>query len=153
MTQAVPQPDLSDRPFEARAERWMPCPPSRVYRAWTQEFDLWFAAPGTVVMDPQPGQPFFFETEHQVETDKKAQRHPHYGRFLHLAPARLIEVTWVTGKGGTEGAETVVTVELIPETNGTRVRLRHRGLPHAEAAAAHEKAWPLVLAQQEQRLT
>jgi uncharacterized protein YndB with AHSA1/START domain len=153
MTQSIPRPDLSNRPFNAHAERWMPLPPLRIYRAWTQEFDLWFAKPGTVVMDPQPGQPFFFETEFKAETAEKAQRHPHYGRFLHLAPARLIELSWITGQGGTEGAETVVTVELIPENNGTRVKLAHRGFASAAAAEQHEKAWPLVLEQQEKRLT
>jgi uncharacterized protein YndB with AHSA1/START domain len=146
MTQSIPQPDLSSRPHDAHAELWMPYPPERLYRAWTREFDLWFAKPGTVVMEPQPGQPFFFETEFNNE------RHPHYGRFLHLEPNRRIDITWVTGKGGTEGAETLLSAELIPENNGTRVRVIHRGFPHAEAAAGHEKAWPLVLEQQEQRL-
>ncbi|MDP3735836.1 MAG: SRPBCC domain-containing protein [Hyphomonadaceae bacterium] len=146
MTQPIPQPDLSSRPHDSHAERWMPCPPARLYRAWTQEFDLWFAAPGTVVMDPQPGQPWFFATEYN------GHRHPHYGRFLRLIPARLVEMTWVTGKGGTEGAETLLTVEFTAENNGTRVTLVHRGFPHAQAAAENEKAWPLVLAQQEERL-
>jgi uncharacterized protein YndB with AHSA1/START domain len=152
MSNTIPQPDLSTRPHKAEAERWMPHPPARIYRAWTHEFDLWFARPGTVVMDPQPGQPFFFETEYKIETAQKAERHPHYGRFLHLEPNRRIEITWVTGRGGTEGAETVVTVDLIPENNGTRVKLAHRGFASAEAATQHEKAWPLVLAQQEEKL-
>ena len=146
MTQPIPQPDLSSRPHDSHAERWMPYTPARLYRAWTQEFDLWFAAPGSVVMDPQPGQPWFFVTEFN------GQRHPHYGRFLRLLPPRLVEMTWVTGKGGTEGAETLLTVELTAENNGTRVTLSHCGFPHAQAAAENEKAWPLVLAQQEERL-
>ena len=150
---AIPQPDLSTRPHNAHAERWMPHPASRIYRAWTHEFDLWFAIPGTVVMEPQPGQPFFFETGFKPENAQKSERHPHYGRFLHLEPNRRIEITWVTGNGGTEGAETVVTVDLAPENNGTRVKLAHRGFASAAAAEQHQKAWPLVLEQQEQRLT
>lgn len=146
MTQPIPQPDLSSRPHDSHAERWMPYPPARLYRAWTREFDLWFAAPGSVVMDPQPGQPWFFVTEFN------GQRHPHYGRFLRLLPPRLVEMTWVTGKGGTEGAETLLTVEFTSENDGTRVKLCHRGFPHAQAAVESEKAWPLVLAQLEQRL-
>jgi uncharacterized protein YndB with AHSA1/START domain len=149
---AIPQPDLSSRPYNAFAERWMPHPPARIFRAWTREFDLWFARPGSVVMDPQPGQPFFFETEYRIE-NAEAQRHPHYGRFLHLEPGRRIEITWVTGKGGTEGAETVVSVDLVPENDGTRVKLSHRGFHTAEAATQHEQAWPMVLEQQDKRLT
>ncbi len=146
MTTAIPQPDLTGRPYDAHAEAWMPHSPARLYRAWTQEFDLWFAAPGTVVMDAQPGQPFFFLTEHNGE------RHPHYGRILRLIPSRLVEISWVTGKGGAEGAETILTVEFEPEKDGTRVRLSHRGFPNEQSAAGHQQAWPLVLTQQEQRL-
>lgn len=146
MTHSIPEPDLSSRPHDANAERWTPLSPARLYRAWTHEWDLWFARPGTVVMDPQPGQPWFFEVEFN------GSRHPHYGRFLRFIPNRLVETTWVTGKGGTEGAETLLTVEFLPEGDGTRVKLTHRGFPNAEAADQHEKAWPLVLEQQEQRL-
>lgn len=146
MTRSIPQPDTASRPFEAHAEHWMPLTPPRLYRAWTQEFDIWFAAPGTVVMDAQPGRPFYFATEFN------GQLNPHYGRFLRLQPSRLVELSWITGEGGTEGAETIVTVAFEPERDGTRVRLSHRGFPNAQSAARHEQAWPLVLAQQEQRL-
>jgi Activator of Hsp90 ATPase homolog 1-like protein len=147
MTHSIPQPDLSSRPHDSHAERWTPLSPTRLYRAWTQEWDLWFARPGTVVMDPQPGQPWFFEVEFQKN------RHPHYGRFIRLHPGRLVETTWVTGKGGTEGAETLLTVEFIPENNGTRIKLSQRGFPHAQAASENQAAWPPVLEQQEKRLT
>jgi uncharacterized protein YndB with AHSA1/START domain len=146
MTHSIPQPDLSSRPHDSHAERWTPLSPVRLYRAWTLEWDVWFAKPGTVVMDPQPGQPWFFEVEFQ------GNRHPHYGRFIRLHPGRLVETTWVTGKGGTEGAETLLTVEFIPENDGTRVKLSQRGFPHAKAAAENQAAWPLVLEQQEKRL-
>ena len=92
------------------------------------------------------GRPFFFQTEF------RAERHSHYGRFLRLVPNKLVEITWMTGKGGTEGAETVLTVEFIPEKDGTRVKLAHRGFPHEQARTQHEAAWPKVLEQQENKL-
>ncbi|MFJ4479151.1 SRPBCC family protein [Streptomyces xanthochromogenes] len=99
--------------------------PHALYRAWTDRFDLWFAAPGSVTMTPRVNMPFFFETEYAPEPGTPPTRHPHYGRFLRLETDRLVELTWVTGRGGTAGAETVVTVELAPHGSGTRLRLTH----------------------------
>ena len=84
----------------------MSAPPMAVYRAWTETFDRWFATPGAIRMDPRVGEPYWFEVVHE------GVHHPHYGRFVALEPGVLIEQTWVTGRGGTEGAETVVRVEL-----------------------------------------
>jgi uncharacterized protein YndB with AHSA1/START domain len=40
----------------------MPVPPGAVFRAWTEQFDLWFAAPGSVLMTAAVNAVFFFET-------------------------------------------------------------------------------------------
>ena len=144
----LPRPDLSDRPHDIAVEQLMSASPEALYQAWTKGFDLWFATPGSVAMRADVDEPFCFETQHE------GQRHPHYGRFLGLEQGRLIELTWVTGAGGTEGAETVVTVELSPGTgSGTRLRLRHRGFPHEASAKQHADAWPLVLAHLDQVLS
>ena len=138
-------PDLSTRPFSLKVNRLMESPPSLLYKAWTELFDQWFAAPGTVVMKAEVNEVFFFETVYKFETHSEAQRHPHYGRFLKLIKNRLIEITWVTGAEGTKGAETVVTVELEPKGTGSQLRLTHNGFPDDESKNQHEKAWPFVL--------
>ncbi|HYD07089.1 MAG TPA: SRPBCC domain-containing protein, partial [Reyranella sp.] len=143
---------LGDRRFALEVERTMAASPSALYRAWTDRFDVWFAAPGSVLMRPAVNEPFFFETEYRFEAAEKARRHPHYGRFLRLEPDRLVQMTWVTGAEGTRGAETVVTVRFEPEGRGTRLRLSHAGFADAAARDQHEAAWPMVLEQQDRRL-
>jgi uncharacterized protein YndB with AHSA1/START domain len=145
-------PDLSARPFELTAQHLFAKPAAVLYEAWTRGFDRWFAAPGSVLMRPEVDTPFFFETEFKPESEAVVHRHPHYGRFLRLVADELVEMTWVTGALGTEGAETVVTVKLTPQNAKTHLHLRHAGFPNAAACDRHSQAWPWVLEQLEKRL-
>jgi uncharacterized protein YndB with AHSA1/START domain len=145
-------PDLGGRPFALKVDRLIASSPASLYRAWTAGIDLWFAAPGSVSMEPREGAPFFFETEFKPEGAPAALRHPHYGRFLRLIDNELLEMTWVTGAGGTDGAETIVTVELKLQGGCTRLDLEHRGFATEAARDRHRDAWPAVLAQLDRRI-
>jgi uncharacterized protein YndB with AHSA1/START domain len=150
---AIRIPDVSARPFALVTEHTFATAPAVLYQAWTEGFDRWFAAPGSVLMRPEVNAVFFFETEFKHESQPVAQRHPHYGRFLRLIADQLVELTWVTGALGTEGAETVVTVEMQAANRGTHLRLTHAGFPNAAARDRHAQAWPSVLSHLEQRIS
>lgn len=140
-------PNTQSRPNQCAVRVRMNSNPHTIYEAWTRGLDRWFAVPGTVHMEAKEGAEYSFETEHE------GHRHPHHGKFLHLEKDRLIEMTWVTGEGGTEGAETVLTVEIAPEGKGSVVDLKHSGFPNEEASQKHEHAWVEVLGHQNRVLS
>lgn len=118
-----------------------------LYKAWTEDFDLWFAQPGELIMVPEIDKPFFFYNRHDWG------RHAHYGRFIKLEKNRHIEMTWLTGDGGTFGAETVITIELIPQDQDTIMHMTHSGFNDEKAAKAHKENWPIALDELDQKLT
>ena len=140
MTEPISPPDLSSRPYDLVVECHVPAPPSAVYHLWTDRFDRWFAEPGAMVLTPDVNAPYFFETVHN------GQRHPHYGRFLRVEPDRYLELTWLN-EAGTRGHETVLSVALAPDGNGTALRLTHRGFADARTRDEHEAAWRKLLAE------
>ena len=151
-SKAIRIPDISARPYDLAVERDFATTPAILYQAWTTGFDRWFAAPGFVLKRPEVNTAFFLENEFKPEGQPLAQRHPHYGRFRRLIADQLVELTWVTGAGGTGGAETIVTVGLQLVCHLTHLSLTHAGFADVAARDRHRHAWPLVLAQLDQRI-
>jgi len=139
-------PDVSANRYDAHSERLMELDRHTLFQAWTERFDLWFAKPDSLLMTPVVNDPFFFQTEFD------GRKHPHYGRFLRLEPDHLVEMTWVTGETGTDGAETVVTVVLTPDGERTYLHLTHAGFLTEAARDRHRDAWFMVLEHMERQL-
>jgi uncharacterized protein YndB with AHSA1/START domain len=138
---------MSEGEISFTLEQTLRASPRDIYRAWTAAFDTWFAAPGEIRMNPVEGEPYWFEVIHE------GNRHPHYGRFLTLESDRAVEQTWVTGKGGTEGAETVLRIDLSATGSGTTMRLTHSGFADESSANRHAESWPQILTHLDDVLT
>ena len=126
---SIPRPELSARPLQMTCEYTVNARPEKVFAAWTKDFDIWFAQAGTLALVPEPGRPY-------------------YGRFLDVRENEFIEMTWMTGNGtaeGTEGAETILRIELVPKGEATEVRLTHSGFVSEKSHDGHKENWPLAL--------
>ena len=133
--------------------RTSPHAAATLYRAWTTGWGSWFSEPGSERVRADVGEPYFFEVVQRFTDAREPVRHPHYGRFLRLVPDALVSVTWVTGAGGTGGAETTLTVHLDAIAGDfTQVTLTHHGFATVESRDAHEAAWPMMLAHQDATL-
>ena len=62
-------------------------------------------------------------------------------------------MTWLTGKPGTYGAETVIRIELTSQESGTVFKMTHSGFEDEVAAKGHKDNWPLALEELDQKLT
>lgn len=130
--------------------RTSPRSAAALYRAWTTRWHAWFAGADTIRMQAEAGAPFFFDVVQLFPDGQDPVRHAHYGRFLRLVPDALVSLTWVTGAGGTAGAETTLTVHLDAVAGDfTQVTLTHEGFATAQARDTHDAAWRVILAHQD----
>jgi uncharacterized protein YndB with AHSA1/START domain len=113
--------------------------PAEVYDVWLDPKSPggpWFGCK-RVVLDAKVDGLFYQAVEHA------GREWAHYGRFVVLDRPRRIEHTWVSE--GTRGLESVVALTFEPEGTGTRVTLRHSGVPDDAFGRQHGEGWAYVL--------
>jgi uncharacterized protein YndB with AHSA1/START domain/DNA-binding transcriptional ArsR family regulator len=91
-------------------------------------------------LDPQPG------GDYRVEVIPGSVAR---GEFVEVDPPHRLVFTWgwEPGSGSTlPQGSTTVELELIPDGQGTLLRLTHRGLPDSESAESHTRGWDHYLA-------
>lgn len=122
--------------IEIEVERWLPAPPERVWRYFT-EADLWPRWQGTgATLEARPGGTLEVALGGGDGTGAR-------GAFLELDPPRRLVFTWGWVGGPLEDippGSTTVEVVLEAADGGTRLRLTHRGLP-AGLEGMHDEGW------------
>ena len=121
--------------------------PDKVWAAWTSPEALrqWFF-PGDVqdVRIPE------FDTRkggrYRVEFGKGAMHgvFTAVGSFTEVVPGKRLTFTW-NWEGAPLMPDSVVTIEMQKAGAGTKVTLRHDGLPDAQAAHMHALGWNGIL--------
>lgn len=132
-----PSPTPPDLPLEV--ERRISASPRRVYDAWLDPAMLarWMSPVGHAIatVDPRPGGRF------RIVMVGEGRSIEHVGRFVELDPGRRVVLTWASSY---TGGETLVTVELRADGDGTALRLRHERLP-ADQLEPHRGGWGRIL--------
>jgi uncharacterized protein YndB with AHSA1/START domain len=64
------------------------------------------------------------------------------GTFREVVPPKRLVFTWTWDTTDPDGGvETQVSVDLSPDTDGTRVHVTHERLPTATSRRRHEQGW------------
>jgi uncharacterized protein YndB with AHSA1/START domain len=142
MAEAMLAPVQRISPDTIRLERLLDAPPETVWRYLT-EAELrreWFMG-GT---DARPDSEFELVVDHDnlsaddvpYPEDYAAAKGKHYtDKVMRFDPPRLLETTFAGGKNG------VVTYELFPEGDRTRLVLTHSGIQSGTGAQDFGSGW------------
>ncbi len=123
-------------------ERVLPASPAEVYDAWTTPETLrLFMCPGTqtttvVEADVRVGGKFRIVM--RGDTDNE-----HRGEYRVLEPGCRLAFTWASP--ATAWEPTLVTIELSPHEDGTRLVLVHEGLASDDVRGRHRWGWTGIL--------
>lgn len=119
-------------------ERRVAAPIGTVFRFLT-EGELWARWQGaSAELEPRPGGRFRMT----MRTGQIAE-----GTFLEVEPERRIVFTWGwKGHDLVPPGSSTVEIDLVPDGDGTLLRLTHRGLPTVEELDLHAAGWRHYLA-------
>jgi uncharacterized protein YndB with AHSA1/START domain len=130
---------------ELRLERTYDAPRERVYDAWTNPEVLrrwWAAGPDfegvAAEIDVRAGG--------RIRLTMRApdgQEHSGGGRYTEVDPPGHLAYTWAWE--GTDGHESLVSVDFVEVDGATTVRLVHTGLASEESVAQHGHGWSACL--------
>jgi uncharacterized protein YndB with AHSA1/START domain len=123
-------------------KRRLKAPPAKVFDAWAdpQKLVLWFGPAHTVQdsvraqMDVRPGGRFRV----QFSTDE-GESHEVGGTYKELVPDKRLVFTWAWHT--TPERESLVTITLAPDGDGTLLTLHHEQFFDEQARDGHQRGW------------
>lgn len=128
-------------------ERHYRSAPERVWAAWTdpRELEQWFFPldnPGVRV--PQFDLRVGGDYKIQFASGPGMTAHTAIGTFREVVPQKRLVLTW-NWEGDPPMPGSVVKIDFERAGPGTKVTLRHEGLPAADVAAMHDHGWSGIL--------
>jgi uncharacterized protein YndB with AHSA1/START domain len=141
---------MDEPPTRVVLERVLPATPGDVFAAWTTAEVLeTFMCPGDVTVahvdvDARVGGRF------RIVMREGGRDLDHRGEYRVLEPGRRIVFTWASA--ATAGRDTLVTIELAPHEDGTRMLLVHEELRGGETVSSHQRGWTTIAEKLARRL-
>ncbi len=132
-------PDVAARP-SLTLKRWLSAPPAKVYAAWTdpQKLTRWWAPEGATILraeaDARIGGRFRI-----VMLAPDGEEHDVSGAYREVVPNEKLVFTWAWRS--TPERESLVTVALKPDGDGTLLTLTHERFFDEAARDRHRGGW------------
>ena len=132
-TQSATKPSLT-------LKRRLNAPPARVFAAWTdpQKVMRWMGPEGVVAISAE-GDPRVGGRYHWVMRSPDGETHDVSGTYREVVPDRKLVFTWAWKS--TPERESLVTIELKPDGDGTILTLTHEQFFDADARDRHQHGW------------
>jgi uncharacterized protein YndB with AHSA1/START domain len=130
-------------PARVVVERVLPASPDEVYAAWTTPETL------REFMSPHDSRATIVEADVRVGGRFHIVMHgagggvDHRGEYRVLEPGRRLAFTWASPATGWQ--PTLVTIELSPHEDGTRLVLVHEDLPSDDVRSRHRRGWAIIV--------
>lgn len=138
----APSIDGADDVWRCEIRRDFDAPVSQVWRAFADPARLasWFGPKGLTTridgFDFRAGGAYAL-----VMTAEDGRTFPLKGRFVEIEDGRKLVMTWLWLMPEATGIETLVSFELEPANEGTRLTLTHERFADADNAAGHGEGW------------
>ena len=145
-------PAPAQEPLSVTVTRVLPADPATVFAAWTDAESLksWFF-PGDVSVpevriDARVGGRFFIA----MRGNESGKNFDHQGEYLELDPPRRLVFTWRALF--LDVPDSVITIELEPTGDGTRLTLTHARIHDPDFAKNYTEGWGKILEAQARAL-